>query len=418
LYARGDLRYAERLNPLSLQSAVHGVFGKGRRMQSPRACASKSEDVNMLKPTRARLAAVFLGAVVAIACGDEAPDTESPIDLVRPGAIDAGAAAADSGPVATSDAGASSQDAGGTLRPVDAGAPARDAASPVATNDAGDAGASDAGASDTGASDGGGGPSADGGSLGTSCCTNADCLCRGANPTALVSSAGPYKTMSYEVAGAGLVFYPTDAEPPFAAVTLSDGAGGEGGARGQTASWGPFYASHGIVAMIVFTTGGDQPPARGMKLNNGITALKAENTKSGSPLFGKLAGRYGTSGYSMGGGGTTYAATRDPMLKSSIGLAAWQPVGTGVTVPTLFICGESDTTAPCRMASGAYGQMPATTPKMWVEVSGGHGTFGRPTAGEGRAGSYALAFQKVFLEGDERWRPILVGAMSNATTIK
>ena len=33
-----------------------------------------------------------------------------------------------------------------------------------------------------------------------------------------------------------------------------------------------------------------------------------ENTKNGSPLFGKLSGRYGTSGFSMGGGGTTYAA--------------------------------------------------------------------------------------------------------------
>ena len=31
---------------------------------------------------------------------------------------------------------------------------------------------------------------------------------------------------------------------------------------------------------------------------------------------------------------------------------------------------------------------------------------------------YGLAFQKVFLEGDERWRPLLVAAPNDMTTIK
>ena len=33
--------------------------------------------------------------------------------------------------------------------------------------------------------------------------------------------------------------------------------------------------------------------------------------------------------------------------------------------------------------------------------------FGPEDAGMGTSGKYALAFQKVFLEGDERWKPPL-----------
>ena len=56
----------------------------------------------------------------------------------------------------------------------------------------------------------------------------------------------------------------------------------------------------------------------------------------------------------MGGGGTTIASGTDPTLKTSVGLAAWGPNGANVQVPTLLLCGASDTTAPCSMSQGAY----------------------------------------------------------------
>ena len=130
-----------------------------------------------------------------------------------------------------------------------------------------------------------------------------------------------------------------------------------------------------------------------------------------------LAGRYGTSGFSMGGGGTTYAAQDDPTLLTSVGLMSWGPVGTGVSVPTLFICGASDGIAPCGSHSeDAYAEMAASTEKMLVMVSSGHS--GQPTAGGGMSGAYGLAFQKVFLEGDERWRPILLAAENEQSTLQ
>src|SRR5687768_16117595 len=168
---------------------------------------------------------------------------------------------------------------------------------------------SDASSSDASSSDAAN--PGNGGATGGSCCSGGDCLCHGPAPTALTSARGPYKTANFTVAGTGCVFYPTDAEPPFAAVAVSDGFVGTGGCNSiQTGQWAPLYASWGIVAMIIDTGGSDQPNVRGQKLLKGIAAFKSENTKSGSPLFGKMSGRYGTSGFSMGGGGTSYA-TRD-----------------------------------------------------------------------------------------------------------
>jgi hypothetical protein len=224
--------------------------------------------------------------------------------------------------------------------------------------------------------------------------------------------------MSYDIPRIGCVYYPTDAEAPFSAVAIADGLGGSGGCGiTQTNNWGPLYASHGIVAMIVVTGAGDQPPARGDALLEGIAAFKAENMKSGSPLFGKLAGRYSTSGFSMGGGGTTRATVDDSTLKSSVAIMAWSPVGANVQVPTIFICGSSDGLAGCAShGTRAYGQIPNTTPKIRVTVQAGHS--GQPSAGSNLSGAWGLAFQKLYLDGDERWKSVLLSGRNDATNIQ
>jgi dienelactone hydrolase len=184
------------------------------------------------------------------------------------------------------------------------------------------------------------------------------------------------------------------------------------------APWGPFYASHGIVTIITTTLGADVPDIRATKLLAAVESLKAENTRNGSMLFGKMSTRYGTSGYSMGGGGTTIASGRNASLKTSVGLAAWGPNGAGVQVPTLLLCGSSDTVAPCSQSQGAYTAIPAGTSKMMVTIAGAthFNWFGPTQAGAGTSGETALAFQKVFLEGDERWRPILRQSRGTVTT--
>lgn len=247
------------------------------------------------------------------------------------------------------------------------------------------------------------------------CCSSGDCLCHGPTPTALTSAMGPYQTTSYALAGAGCVYYPTDALPPFAAVTIADGFTGLGGCSStQTGQWGPLYASYGLVTMIVDTGSSDQPNTRGTALLHGVAAFKLENTNSSSPLSGKLAGRYGTSGFSMGGGGTTYAAQMDSTLLTNVAIMPWGPVANGITVPSLYILGSSDT-LDGTMGLTSYNGIAASVPKMIVTVDSV--MAGQPSDGAGAIGQYGLAFQKVFLEGDERWRPFLVAAPSDDTTI-
>jgi pimeloyl-ACP methyl ester carboxylesterase len=245
------------------------------------------------------------------------------------------------------------------------------------------------------------------------CCSDGDCLCHGPAPTELTNRNGSFQTTSVGV-DTGTLFYPTDAEPPFAALAIAAGFLNTGV---EILDWGEFFASHGIVTLVTTTGGADFPDLRATKLAASIAELKRLDAEGGNPLSGKLSGRYGTSGYSMGGGGTTLAASKDKSLLSSVGLAPWAPVGDGITTPTLLLCGSTDTIAPCSMAEGAYAQIPESTPKMMVVLPlvGHLDWLGGPTA-PNLGGAFALAFMKLYLEGDERWKSVLIDADGDVTT--
>ena len=237
------------------------------------------------------------------------------------------------------------------------------------------------------------------------CCPDGNCLCHGDVPAMLTVGKGPYKTAQVN-GSTGTVVYPTDAEPPFAALSICPGFLNTGP---EMAAWGPFYASWGIVTVITNTGGADIPDVRSGLLLGSIEELKKMNTDSKSPLMGKLSGRYGTSGYSMGGGGTTIAASQTPSLLSSVGLAAWGGSGTGTKVPTILFCGDADVVAPCNMSDPVYAAIPMATPKMMIVIPGAthFNWFGPEDTTGGISGKYALAFQKVYLEGDTRWKALL-----------
>jgi len=251
----------------------------------------------------------------------------------------------------------------------------------------------------------------------TSCCFGADCLCHGPVPLTLTSDNGPFLTASFPTL-TGTIYYPINAQPPFAALSICPGFLNTGP---EMTPWGPFYASWGIVTEVTNTGFLDLPDQRGRDLMGAINDLKQQNLNFTSPLFGKLSGRYGTSGYSMGGGGTTYASLTDPTLKSSVGLAAWGPDGLGLRVPTLLFCSDADFVAACTGSNVTYIEMPLDVPKMVVDIPGvSHFNWFSPTdlvAGLGLSGKYALAFQKVYLENDQRWKALLLTLPPLGTTI-
>jgi len=265
----------------------------------------------------------------------------------------------------------------------------------------------------SGAMGGSGGMMAGTGGMGDGeCCDDGNCLCYVEPPADHTLEDGPLANDSYDLSGVGCVYHPTG-DGPYAAIAISDGFTGTGGCGSfMTGGWGPFLASYGIVVLNV-----EVPsccvPERGNALTAGIAALKMENETASSALFGKLAGRYGVSGFSMGGGGSTLAAADDPTLLTSVAIMSHQPVS-DVMVPTLFTCGSGDSAAfgGCGgFGMPAYSAMPAGVPKGIFTVTSGHA--GQPTSGG--QGQYVLPFQKVFLEGDERWRPLLLATPFDAS---
>jgi hypothetical protein len=359
-------------------------------------------------------ACLLTSALFVLGCGDDGGS--EPVDIgFNPSSLpDTGvvSAAPDTGvmtaPPAMTKVDAGMQNTPPPVRIPDAG---MDSGTQSASADAGDAGSLPSG-------DGGPAPSGDGGGMvgsDTNCCPDGKCLCHGPGPSALTSARGPFKTATVR-ASTGTIFYPTDAAPPFAAIAICGGFLNTGP---EMEPWGTFYASHGIVTLVTTTGASDDPDLRATKLLASIKELKGLTS---GPLMGKLApDRFGTSGYSMGGGGTTIASSRDKTLKTSVGLAPWSPVGSGITTPTLLLCGGSDTTAPCGSnARSSYNGIPMATPKMMVTISGtSHLQWFGPTtdAQRGAAGKFALAFQKVYLEGDTRWAPLLKSMVSGTTVV-
>jgi len=212
---------------------------------------------------------------------------------------------------------------------------------------------------------------------------------------------------------------PEGAEPPFAAVAIVPGFNTP---ESSIQAWGPFLASHGIVALTFGTnTPTDSAELRARALLDALETIKAENTRAGSPLEGKLAvDRLGVMGWSLGGGGILIASSSTPSLKAAITMAAFSPGGQfpDDQVPTLFLAGSADMNAGGQ-SQGLFASLPSTTPKMLFEVRGGPHEIGNdPQNANGEIGRYGLSWLEVFLVGDERYREFLVATPTQASDFR
>jgi dienelactone hydrolase len=259
-----------------------------------------------------------------------------------------------------------------------------------------------------------GGPGSDGSTPGGA---STPPLIRGDAPTLeSATREGPFQVTTFSAGlrdgpdyGSQTMHVPEGAEPPFAAVAVVPGFLA---AESSIAAWGPFLASHGIVTLTIGTNSPiDSPDLRAQALLDALATIEAENARSGSPLEGQVdVERLGIMGWSMGGGGTLIASSSTPSLRAAITLAAWSP---GVSfsseqVPVLLFAGGSDTVAGGQ-SQGFFTSIPESTPKMLFEVQGGsHSVANNPSGGNGEVGRYGLSWLKVFLEGDQRYRPFLL----------
>jgi hypothetical protein len=234
---------------------------------------------------------------------------------------------------------------------------------------------------------------------------------------------GPHAFMSYTDGvsnpeyDSAIVYYPTDADPPFGFVVFSPGFTAT--KESYQNFLGPLLASHGIVMMLTTpTTTGDLPQQRAMDLEAAIEQMKGENTRDGSPLKGKLAvDRACVTGHSMGGGGTLFAATDlGNKIRCDAPLQPWQPGMSFamVSAPTMFIAAQSDTVAGvAQNAMLFYSSIPDSVPKYYVEVAGASHFLSAGDLGSNYdvQSKYLVAFYKVYLEDDMRYLDVLNGPM-------
>ncbi len=238
-------------------------------------------------------------------------------------------------------------------------------------------------------------------------------------PELLATTNGPELVSSFSVAssvdgfGGGTVYYPRNISQEMAAVAVVPGYLSP---QSQIAWWGPFLASHGFVVITMDTNSRfDQPESRSRQLDNALNFLITESGRTSSQIAGLVdVTRLATVGYSMGGGGSLRAASRNK-LSAAIGLVPWSEGPNNfdqIEVPTLIVACESDGIAPVNIhASPFYLAIPNSTDKAYLELSGGnHGCANiRTVENASVMTTYGLSWMKRFLDKDKRYDQFLCG---------
>ena len=191
-------------------------------------------------------------------------------------------------------------------------------------------------------------------------------------------------------------------------------------------NWGPFLASHGIVCMTIGTNSiFDLVNDRKEALQDALISLKAENSRTSSPLFNKLdTNLIALGGWSMGGGGAQLAGVENPNIKAIIALCPWiDPLQINIgmlnhTIPILFFSGQIDAIAPPGThANVHYTYTPSNTDKLLYEISfGGHTIANSPQGGQGEVGRMALSWLKKYLINDSCYCPLLLDTPTTASS--
>jgi predicted dienelactone hydrolase len=271
----------------------------------------------------------------------------------------------------------------------------------------------------------------------------------GTGPAPTMASAsmpGPYATVTSYSIGVPTeadyvnpnIYYSSSAPTPMPGVVIAPGF-----TETQTTAvcpltqWAKFLGSYGFVVMLIDTASGGAantitplPPDRANALMEAEKNLIAENTRTGSPLAGKIdTTRMALMGHSMGGGGTLIAANANgsshPELKAAIGLCPWNSATdpyTMDTVPSLMFDGTADVLVSVGaggMATGEYSSIPTSTPKMYSEFTGG--THYVACTPQGTAATdivvarQGLSWLEVHVMGDARYAQFLAQDPTNST---
>ena len=235
-----------------------------------------------------------------------------------------------------------------------------------------------------------------------------------------LSGDGEYQVMTYTdfpdvpEFGDATIYYPLDTRGSIGGVAIAPGYTER---QSHIEWWGPLLASHGYAVLVLDTNDRrDRPNLRADALIAAVRTLKAENSRNGSPLMGRIdAGKMAVMGHSMGGGGTLIAANEyGEEIQAAIPFTPWEPGGPfdNITAPTLIIAGSADRIAGVDDHAWRHFQsIPESTTKVYMEIDGGNHYIADTDRGTDLAtvGRYGIAWLKLYLDEDERYRDFIYG---------
>lgn len=245
-----------------------------------------------------------------------------------------------------------------------------------------------------------------------------------------LGNPGPYQVAYYSSYpavpefSAATIYFPANKGEDFAGIAISPGFLES---QENMSWWGNHLASHGFAVLTLDTNElRDDPSLRADALMAAIAVLRNESDRMGGTLRGKIIkDRMAIMGHSMGGGGALLASNEHSAeLKAVIPLTPWLPDGefAAISIPTLVIAGEIDRIAPIvDHALPHFESLSGDIPKMYLEIKGGNHFIANTDTGDDRltpnidvhdlVGGMAVAWLKLFVDGDEDYRDLVFGEM-------
>jgi predicted dienelactone hydrolase len=129
--------------------------------------------------------------------------------------------------------------------------------------------------------------------------------------------------------------------------------------------------------------------------------------------------RLAVAGHSMGGGGALEASLDRPNLQASIPLQPWHTPASfaGVTVPTMIIGAEADTTAPVAShAEPFYESLTSASDRAYLEVNDAEHRLG--TSSDTTQARFMISWLKRFVDNDTRYEQFLCPPPSPSSLIE
>jgi hypothetical protein len=216
----------------------------------------------------------------------------------------------------------------------------------------------------------------------------------------------PAGVRTYDISsGSGIssarVFYP-DTIDQLSNVGATTVSGGFSNSKEDMYWLATEIAKAGMIAIAISASSNTSVSGYERAHRGGLDLLRSENTRTGSPIRGKV-GSLGLAGYSMGGGAViNVSSALGTQVGTCMAMAPYNPSPRSThRAATMILTGSSDLTAPPRVGLGAYNNLPSGVPKLYASMRGQGHLYWVNLRNPGSETEFMQAWMKYYLENNQ-----------------